>query len=81
MKERIMTEKQVKVHRRRLEKMREKRRPCLRKASAVSLQVKSGHPKAIDPDKTKEYETRFSNIWVAIKRLESRIIELESKEE
>lgn len=76
MRERIMTEKQIKAHRKRLQEMRGKKGG---KASAPAL--KTRHKKAVDPDKTKEYETRFSNIWVAIKELESRVIELESKEE
>lgn len=78
MKERIMTEKQVKEHQ---EKMRKMRGEKGGKASAKALRKKTRTHKGIDPDKTKEYETRFSNIWVAIKRLESRVIQLESKEE
>ena len=80
MAERVMTEKQIKAHRERIAKMHGEKRPYLRKAVAVKLRVKPEHSKATD-DKTKEYETRFSNIWLAIKKLESRVIQLESKEE
>ena len=78
MAERVMTEKQIKAHRERIAKMRGIKGG---KASAKALRKKTRHRKAVDPDKTQEYETRFSNIWVAIKELESRVIQLESKEE
>jgi len=78
MSERIMTEKQVKKHQ---EKMRKMRGVKGGKASATALRKKSIPHKGVDPDKTQEYETRFSKIWLAIKELESRVIQLESKEE
>lgn len=77
MKERIMTEKQAKKHEERIREMHGKKGE---KASAKVLRKKTRSHKGVDLDKTKEFETRFSNIWVAIKRLESRVIQLESKE-
>lgn len=71
-----MTERQVKAHQ---EKMRKMRGMKGGKASATALRKKTGPHKAIDPDKTQEYETRFSNIWLEIKELESRVIQLEFK--
>jgi len=76
MAERVMTEKQIKAHRKRMQEMRGKKGG---KASAPAL--KTRHRKVVDPDKTKEYETRFCNVWVAIKELESRVIQLEAEEE
>ena len=76
----MMTQKQIKAHRERIAKMHGGKGPYLRKAVGFKFRVKPEHPKATDPDKTKEFETRFSNIWLAIKKLESRVIQLESKE-
>jgi len=80
MAERIMTEKQIKAHRKRMQDMRDKKGFKPPRVVRDRHCTKSKHGKGIDPDKTQEYETRFSNIWVAIKELESRVIELESKE-
>lgn len=73
-----MTEKQAKKHEDRIREMRGKKGG---KASARALRKKTRPHKEVDLDKIKEYETRFSNIWLAIKKLESRVIQLESKEE
>lgn len=81
MRERIMTERQVKEHQEKMRKMRGIKGGKRVKIYRDRHCTKSKYGKRIEPDKTQEFETRFRNIWHAIKDLESRIIQLESKEE
>lgn len=81
MTERIMTEKQIKKHQEKMRKMRGEKGFKPPRVIRDRHCTKSKYGKGLELDKTKEYETRFSNIWLAIKELESRVIQLESKEE
>jgi len=81
MSERIMTERQVKAHQEKMRKMRDKKGIKPLRVVRDRHFTKSKYGRKIESDKITEYETRLNNIWVAIKGLENRIIELESKEE